>query len=132
MVSKDRYGVHQTHCCVMHGCKYGNSDCPVVTGEIVQEYPCEDCPSDYKPGISHNFNVEQEVFDYLQQNTVSYLPYKITDLNVNKGEMVVFCSPNGAKLPKVISHVQYNHPLVKMDCAIMSFYSDHYSNYYGY
>ena len=24
-------GVHQTHCCVVHGCKYGDEDCPVVT-----------------------------------------------------------------------------------------------------
>jgi len=36
-------GVHRTHCCWLHGCKYGDKDCPVVTGEIKQEYPCEDC-----------------------------------------------------------------------------------------
>lgn len=36
-------GVHQTHCCIKHGCKYGDEDCPVVTGLILQRYPCEDC-----------------------------------------------------------------------------------------
>jgi hypothetical protein len=43
MVEPDRIGVHQTHCCIIHGCKYGNKDCPVVLGEIDQTYLCEDC-----------------------------------------------------------------------------------------
>lgn len=37
-------GVHATHCCVKHGCKYGPSEkCPVSNKEVEQEYPCEDC-----------------------------------------------------------------------------------------
>jgi hypothetical protein len=36
-------GVHAAHCCKWHGCKYGDPDCPVVTGEIEQNYKCEDC-----------------------------------------------------------------------------------------
>ena len=36
-------GVHQSHCCVIHGCKYGFLDCPVSNGEIVQKFPCESC-----------------------------------------------------------------------------------------
>ena len=36
-------GVHATHCCKWHGCKYGDPDCPVVSGEVEQEYLCEDC-----------------------------------------------------------------------------------------
>lgn len=37
--------VHRTHCCVDHGCKYmgDGSDCPVCSGVIVQDYPCEVC-----------------------------------------------------------------------------------------
>jgi hypothetical protein len=43
-VPKEKYGVHQTHCCVFHGCKYGHdSDCPVVSGEVIQKYECESC-----------------------------------------------------------------------------------------
>ena len=36
-------GVHISHCCKWHGCKYGDKDCPVVNGEVEQEYLCEDC-----------------------------------------------------------------------------------------
>ena len=35
--------VHTSHCCKDHGCKYGDSDCPVETGRLKQEYPCEMC-----------------------------------------------------------------------------------------
>lgn len=35
--------VHQGHCCLAHGCKYGDKDCPVVLGKVVQSYPCEVC-----------------------------------------------------------------------------------------
>lgn len=43
IMSIDREGVHATHCCAYHGCKYGNDGCPVVAGRVKQEYPCEDC-----------------------------------------------------------------------------------------
>lgn len=36
-------GVHLTHCCVIHGCKYGDKDCPVADGTEQQEYCCETC-----------------------------------------------------------------------------------------
>jgi hypothetical protein len=39
-------GVHATHCCKWHGCKYGDPDCPVVSGEVEQEYLCWDCDHD--------------------------------------------------------------------------------------
>ncbi len=39
----ERWGVHITHCCVKHGCKYGDIDCPVATKLVLQKYPCEDC-----------------------------------------------------------------------------------------
>ena len=38
-----KIGVHAAHCCKWHGCKYGDDDCPVVNGEVEQEYICEDC-----------------------------------------------------------------------------------------
>lgn len=37
------YGVHRTHCCVIHGCKYGNPKCPVELEIITLDYPCEFC-----------------------------------------------------------------------------------------
>lgn len=41
-------GVHQSHCCALHGCKYGDDmeggdGCPVVDGAVVQDHLCEDC-----------------------------------------------------------------------------------------
>ena len=42
----DKVGVHRTHCCVLHGCKYGDKDCPVSGGTLEQDYPCEDCTND--------------------------------------------------------------------------------------
>lgn len=42
-VDKSQWGVHITHCCALHGCKYGDEDCPVATGKVGQEYSCEDC-----------------------------------------------------------------------------------------
>jgi len=36
-------GVHRTHCCDKHGCKYGNTNCPVETGKMKQEGPCIEC-----------------------------------------------------------------------------------------
>jgi hypothetical protein len=41
-----RVGVHVTHCCALHGCKYGDADCPVKLGQVAQEYPCEQCPEE--------------------------------------------------------------------------------------
>jgi hypothetical protein len=35
--------VHTEHCCVIHGCKYGNEECPVVLGISTQSYMCEEC-----------------------------------------------------------------------------------------
>lgn len=34
---------HIEHCCVLHGCKYGNLDCPVTTGKKEQAFVCENC-----------------------------------------------------------------------------------------
>jgi hypothetical protein len=39
----DHFGVHVTHCCVWHGCKYRDDDCPVETKQVKQAYDCEAC-----------------------------------------------------------------------------------------
>ena len=40
-------GVHETHCCVDHGCKYGDEYCPVASGEVKQLYECEECQEEH-------------------------------------------------------------------------------------
>ena len=47
-IPKERWGVHETHCCKRHGCKYGHEDCPVVVGLVRQAYPCEECHDDFE------------------------------------------------------------------------------------
>jgi len=42
-IPKHKWGVHHAHCCLNHGCKYGDEDCPVVLELVKQEYPCELC-----------------------------------------------------------------------------------------
>ncbi len=50
-----KYGVHITHCCLKHGCKYRDDDCPVELGILQQAYQCEDCQTDnYRDRPFHN------------------------------------------------------------------------------
>lgn len=46
-IPKERWGVHETHCCSDHGCKYGDIDCPVEMGLINQRYLCESCNDEF-------------------------------------------------------------------------------------
>jgi hypothetical protein len=35
---------HASHCCIIHGCKYGDHDtCPVCLAKIKQDYLCQTC-----------------------------------------------------------------------------------------
>jgi len=36
------YDTHLSHCCYIHGCKYGDKDCPVETGKV-KKIGCEIC-----------------------------------------------------------------------------------------
>lgn len=38
---------HTEHCCVTHGCKYGDEKCPVWLGIQRQSFPCEDCGNEH-------------------------------------------------------------------------------------
>lgn len=49
--------VHASHCCVRHGCKYGDADCPVVAGTVPQQYPCEFCAMDEEEHAGQLFQV---------------------------------------------------------------------------
>ena len=42
-MDKSKWGVHERHCCPIHGCKYGDNECPVSTYKISAESMCEDC-----------------------------------------------------------------------------------------
>lgn len=36
-------GLHISHCCSQHGCKYDDEQCPVFFGRVKQEGPCVEC-----------------------------------------------------------------------------------------
>jgi len=42
----ERPGTHRTHCCVIHGCKYGHPECPVENKKLEQDFICEQCDAD--------------------------------------------------------------------------------------
>lgn len=44
----DPTNVHTEHCCADHGCKYGDDDCTVTTGNRPQSFPCEWCSRTYE------------------------------------------------------------------------------------
>ena len=50
-MKKSEIDVHRRHCCIRHGCKYGDDGCPVAKGEIKQYGPCWYCYEEegYKP-----------------------------------------------------------------------------------
>ena len=45
-MEEENYISGPSHCCKLHGCKYGLKGCPVSNGSVVQEYPCELCTWD--------------------------------------------------------------------------------------
>lgn len=45
-IPKEQWGVHETHCCEVHGCKYSKVDCPVKIGLIAARHECEYCVDD--------------------------------------------------------------------------------------
>ncbi len=55
--------VHTEHCCLTHGCKYGNVDneCTVVSGEEKQSYPCENCEIDELSSVEKKEAVMKEI-----------------------------------------------------------------------
>lgn len=44
LADKENWGVHESHCCPNHGCKYGDPECPVVLG-LTEKHSnhCEMC-----------------------------------------------------------------------------------------
>ena len=42
-IPKEQWGVHKQHCCLYHGCKYGDKDCPVFLSLTEQVCVCDIC-----------------------------------------------------------------------------------------
>lgn len=132
MVDKDHYGVHQTHCCFVDGCKYCDDDCPVVSGEIAQEYCCEDCPSYANPTVIHSIEVTVEQYKEYENNTKSYYVFDMNQLNAKKGHILVINEvqdqvKTGNSMRTYISDISASNKGMSDGFAIMSFNRE-----YGY
>jgi len=64
----DDVGVHINHCCIIHGCKYGDEDCPVAYGTAKQAYPCWDCYDEWE--VNKNTKC---IAEYITEKTLNYL-----------------------------------------------------------
>jgi|ERR1043165_566435 hypothetical protein len=51
-------GVHGTHCCPRHGCKYGAPACPVKSGELAPVYGnnngCDQCEFEAEESVAES------------------------------------------------------------------------------
>lgn len=61
---QNKHKACETHCCIIHGCKYSYEDCPVCLGVVKQEYLCEDCSYDIS---------ELNIFYSDQKNKVDHM-----------------------------------------------------------
>jgi hypothetical protein len=61
--------VHQSHCCALHGCKYGDKDCPVIIRLVIQTSTCDSCDED---GISRLVEVGYKLDAVTFEGTVVY------------------------------------------------------------
>jgi hypothetical protein len=91
-----RYGVHETHCCKTHGCKYGDEDCPVVLGIVKQKYDCESCDWERSHWYKFSENPPKKNGYYLFFNPHS-LPWVDYFRTTEDGIMKVGCE---VSLPK--------------------------------
>lgn len=60
---EENFGPHLSHCCKEHGCKYGEDNCPVVTGQVVQQFRCEECPASAKAVKTRVKSLEKELLE---------------------------------------------------------------------
>lgn len=93
-MEKSEWGVHLTHCCALHGCKYGDHDCPVTNALASQVYMCEECESEVVKPIFNDkpVTVQVSVLDGLDIffNAKKFLVLeKETKLNVDKDTLEI-------------------------------------------
>ena len=74
-VPEDEWGVHRTHCCKKHGCKYDYEYCPVVLGHVKQDHKCE--IGDF---VFDNGCFEPEIAELQKQEGYFFTPEQLNQL----------------------------------------------------
>lgn len=117
-------GVHQNHCCVVHGCKYGDEDCPVVSRDVVQSYSCEDCLDWQKPWKNINIDVSAQEFNelYKQRCRVFFMPEGVVEIGqtINFRKTLNNSMLTGEEILMFVSHIKHHPGLSGID--IISLY----------
>lgn len=54
-MKKDAY---TEHCCIKHGCKYGDKNCTVTTGKLMQSFFCEDCEEEQELVLTYPMEID--------------------------------------------------------------------------
>lgn len=69
IISKEKWRVHRTNCCIIHGCEYGeDNNCPVCQGLIKQDYLCEYCePIDDLWGTQVDKDTQKKSWDTINK-----------------------------------------------------------------
>lgn len=75
----NKIGVHRTHCCILHGCKYSDHDCPVTNAEVLQDHLCEFCNDTF-------FNLDNEIPEILMKDIKKVFLKENRKLKINKIE----------------------------------------------
>lgn len=66
--SPNNYRSCSSHCCVLHGCKYGYKGCPVVNRQIIQKYHCEECDTSFDMSCGHEVTINEKQFNQIISN----------------------------------------------------------------
>ena len=83
-MNKENYGVHIAHCCYIHGCKYGDENCPVASGEVAQKHLCYDCEEECEPYTLEEIELLRKTKSY--RPTYEQLKNRIADLEAKLAE----------------------------------------------
>lgn len=73
-IPKEDWDVHRTHCCVKHGCKYGqHNECPVTLNLVKQKYPCQYCNEEnIYDELSEVSGIKERLINYIDSRIENY------------------------------------------------------------
>lgn len=76
---------HETHCCIIHGCKYGENDaCPVYLAKVKQKFLCQICFDFVYNEIKTTSELHKEINKkFLKRNRL----YKLNQISKNNDDI---------------------------------------------
>lgn len=87
--SPEQKDVHTEHCCIAHGCKYCDDDCPVWLGYKQQSYLCESCTCWDDPDADHHKGIPPVTKETITERRNSLKANVITD-DLDSVEMLLW------------------------------------------